>query len=136
MSRFVFPVIMYSGRYRPLIPIKLINPSTTISINTLCWIDSGSDTCLFPASLASDLGHNLTRGNLLHGQGVGSPRFQSYLHTNDLIISDGLGNIENYRCPTYFSTASYCGLLGLDGFFSHFRVYINYRKRVIVLETY
>ena len=137
MTRLYFPIISFQGDLRPVIPVGLTNPATNISLSTLCWIDSGCDLCLFPETLATDLGHNFTRGTVTQGRGVSGAMFNTYLHTNRLRIADQFGTSVDYRCPTYFTTSmGGWGLLGLKGFFSHFKVIIDYRNRLITLEEH
>ena len=49
---------------RPLIPIIIENPISKVEVFAMALIDSGADTCLFPAFVAADLGYELTTGVL------------------------------------------------------------------------
>ena len=46
------------------LPVRITNPATGESLVTWGLLDTGADACLFPAELASELGHDL------RGEGV------------------------------------------------------------------
>jgi hypothetical protein len=45
---------------RPILPIRITNPDTGLSVRSWGLIDTGADDCAFPARLATILGHNLS----------------------------------------------------------------------------
>lgn len=50
------------GLYRPLLPIRIVNPLTGKGQRTFGLIDTGADECAVPAGFAKLLGHNLLSG--------------------------------------------------------------------------
>lgn len=137
MANLFFPILLFHGCYRPVIPVKLTNPATGQSLPVLAWIDSGADSCIFPSNMAEIIGHNLTKGDKIEPRGYGSTNIPAYLHTNNLLLVDGFGTRSEWRSSTYFSAGiEGHGLLGLKGFFSHFKVDIDYRNRIIILREY
>lgn len=47
---------------RPMLFIKITNPNSGFSIDTIGIIDTGADCCAIPAVYANMLGYNLTNG--------------------------------------------------------------------------
>ena len=59
--------------FRPLLPIRILNPHTNMSFQSYGLIDTGADECAIPAGYAPILGHNLQAGNVKHintGNGI------------------------------------------------------------------
>ena len=129
---------IYSGEvFRPMIRFKIRNLSTGIVVAAFGLVDSGCDLCCFPAEYASKLGHNLDRGARRDLEGFDGSSRPAYLHENQVEFEDPAGAKAVYRCPTYFSEAlDGYGLLGIRGFFSHFRVTIDNANRLISLAEY
>lgn len=119
MARLFFPIILLQGKYRPIIPIKFINPQTGLEFTTLACIDSGADSCVFPKAIAGILGHNLEKGDKIDPHGYGGKTVSAYLHTNNIELTDIRRTTISWRCPSYFTEGvTRYGLLGLNGFFS------------------
>jgi hypothetical protein len=70
-KRYTYP--FYAPPHRPAgsyLPIRLVNPIDKVSFVWNCLVDTGADSCLFTAALASLAGHNLVgshRGQALLG---------------------------------------------------------------------
>ncbi len=114
--------------YRPVIPIKLIHQNK--SCKFLGLIDSGADECTFPGAIAEFLGHNLSRGKAKVFTGIGGS-VVAYLHQTDLEIGG-----TSFRTNVYYASEwdkMGFGLLGQGGFFSHFKVLLDYHKKEILL---
>lgn len=66
------PVYSLGGRYarpRPVISVSLIGPTDTRAKDAL--LDTGSDDTLFPETLATKIGVDLSNAPLLLGSGIG-----------------------------------------------------------------
>lgn len=114
--------------YRPIIPVRLIHQNK--SCKFLGLIDSGADECTFPGAIAEFLGHNLMKGKAKVFTGIGGS-VVAYLHQTDLEV-DGI----RFRTNAYYATEwnkMGIGLLGQGGFFSHFKVLLDYQKKEILL---
>ncbi len=57
-----YPFTCIGSIYRPMLPIKIHNPSTGKSFQTWGLIDTGADESAMPAGLAEPLGHELLAG--------------------------------------------------------------------------
>ncbi|MBU1615976.1 retropepsin-like domain-containing protein [bacterium] len=94
-------------------------------------IDSGANDCCFPGSIARDLGHDLEKGKERIFEGVGG-EVKTYLHQNYIQIQD-----VRIRGDLYFSDEWNdwgFGLLGRHGFFTHFKVIFDYRRKIFTIE--
>lgn len=114
--------------YRPIIPVKLIHQNK--SCKFLGLIDSGADECTFPGAIAEFLGHNLTKGKAKVFTGIGGS-VVAYLHQTELEI-DGMRFRTNVYYAAEWNMMGF-GLLGQGGFFSHFKVSLDYQKKEILL---
>lgn len=115
--------------YRPIIPIKVIHQEVEFPI--LGLIDSGADECSFPAVVGEALGHNIKKGKPREFGGVGG-KVTAYLHQNILQVEN-----RQFRCDIYFSEKWNnwgFGLLGQHGFFTHFNIFFDYKRRIFKLE--
>jgi len=138
MATLRYPFIEISpGVIRPIIPVTVYNPATRLHLTYLAWIDSGADFCAFPSEAAIRIGHNLHLGIQAAPIAVGGQKIQSYLHQNLLIFNDTNRNTSSHRADIQFvEVPMLFPLLGLKGFFSHFKVILDYGQRQILLEEY
>ena len=76
---------------RPLLWIRLTNPSTNLRIIALAIIDTGADDCVFPAQAAIQLSHKLNMGTR---KTIKTASGQSYVfaHTSRVDILETLPN--------------------------------------------
>lgn len=99
---------------------------------TFAIVDSGADNCVFPASIAERLGIPIPndRKSSFSGSTEG-PQTAYYAEVQATILPMDAPHIEPGQEPLSFSLyAGFCetlehvgmGLLGQDGFFSHFAV--------------
>jgi len=113
---------------RPVIPVTLIHPNHPEKRVTLhCAIDSGSDHCLFPTSIATVLGlYRVESGPTWVWAGAEDTTLVAYLHSIILEIEG-----HQWECSALFSHgvnhAPY-GILGLEGFFDRFNIQIDYKS--------
>jgi hypothetical protein len=116
--------------YRPVIPIGLSLGNRKITFDGL--IDSGADECTFPAWIANSLGHDVYRGKEKIFSGIGGSVL-SYLHKTQLHL-----NGITFIADVYYSHAwddMPFGLLGQAGFFAHFDIEFQYKKKTILLRS-
>ncbi len=115
--------------YRPVIRIYLSFEKR--GYNFFALIDSGADYCLFPAWIATALGHRLEKGQERTFNGVGGS-IKAYLHTTFIQIQD-----YQFRCDCFYSRhiSDYAyGLLGQVGLFSYFReIRLDYEHKQITI---
>lgn len=112
---------------RPVIPVTLRHPHHLEKQLTLhCIIDSGADHCMFPTSIASALDlYRVDSGPAWTWASADDNVLVAHLHPVILDIGE-----YHWECPALFSHdlnhAPY-GILGLEGFFDHFNVQIDYK---------
>ena len=117
---------------RPIISLDIINGSRSARIYAL--IDSGSDFCLFQGSLGTQIGLNVPNGKLEEIIGITGIPIKSYFHNIEL-------KIGGWRIPC-FAGFSFeldnlpLGILGQDGFFSKYRIMLDYSGESIELREF
>jgi hypothetical protein len=110
---------------RPILSVTLQHGD--LSIATFAIVDSGADNCLFPASLAAQLGITVPNQNTYVFTGTSEQGQLAYFETVQATIWNGRGEEAPLRFDLY---AGFCetlehvgmGLLGQEGFFSRFRI--------------
>ncbi len=80
-------------------------------------IDSGASGCLFHGSIGRAIGLDIGKGTLITTLGIGGP-LDVYLHDITLYIPGGPVITKAGFCDN----ASVAGLLGIAGFFEHFKI--------------
>ncbi|MDD5674341.1 MAG: hypothetical protein PHC61_09265 [Chitinivibrionales bacterium] len=139
--QFKYPFFEPPGRSAgPYLPIKITNPKENKSIEWYCLIDTGADSCLFSATVADILGHHLTGLSVKSSitKGVEGRTVRTWKHS--FIISlmhptqpgkivwqskkSLIDCIEHNECPL---------LLGVEDFLEHFRLTLDYRKKIAML---
>jgi len=132
------PIFSFAGNNTTVIlPIKIINPQSGKSYKTFGLIDTGATECAIPASIASLLGHDLTKGKpkeINTGNGLA----QAYGHTSTIEVyhplnpdSSAIYTIDNVLID--FMPNLKVPLLGVLGFMSNFKLTIDYPKRIFSL---
>jgi hypothetical protein len=104
----------------------------------LAILDSGADTCVFPASIAEALGIVIPNEKSSRFSGSNNePQIAYYEEVNATILPMDAPDIDPDQPPLTFPLyAGFCetmehigmGVLGLDGFFSRFNVNFHYAK--------
>ena|SRR3989344_7038687 len=108
--------------YRPIIPVILLFNKEFIGYEAL--IDSGSDYNVFDASVAEFLGIKVSFGHKRQIVGIGEQKIKGYEHKITLKIAG-----RRYNTLVIFSKqipSNSFGILGSQGFFSHFIVKFKY----------
>lgn len=114
--------------YRPILPVRIINPHTLKGYKTFGLIDTGADDCAIPAAYAPLLGHNLQAGQpkLIS---TGNGETIAYAHTTRFQIyhpSTGEHLYTMDDTPIDFMPNLHVVLLGVNSFLSQFVLTINY----------
>src|SRR3989344_6000303 len=109
--------------WRPIIEIILLYGKRVISYPVL--IDSGADYNIFHSGVADALGIKLTSGKKRRIYGLGEQPIKGYEHKIDLKMV-GLRSVQSKAIFTKELSDHAFGVLGNEGFFSHFRVRFDY----------
>lgn len=115
---------------RPVIPISLINYQIEVPYQIL--IDSGSDICIFDASLLEILGIDLISGERGELMGATGEPAVFYFHNIGIKVGGWRYNIKAGFMPQN-SSLEY-GLAGQQGFFNIFTVKFDLLKEEIELK--
>jgi hypothetical protein len=122
---------------RPFLPIFLINGPKVVRVFAV--VDSGADSCVFPASLASHLGIVLPNQNSSVFCGTGNDAQLAFYEDIKVAV---WSVVDRKIALTFDLYAGFCstmehvglGLLGQDGFFSKFKVSIDHRNQCFDIE--
>ena len=126
---------------RPMLWIRVVNPTKNLAFIALAIVDTGADECVFPARTAISLGHNLRRG-VRKTMRTASGITDAYGHTSRVDIlqmqqNGRCGNEILYTIPdTLIDFAVGCEsfLLGYRQFLSNFILEVNYPRQVFSLR--
>lgn len=125
-----------NGIYRPILPIRIINPHTGMGCKTRGIIDTGADDCAIPAAIAPILGHNLQAGEskvISTGNGTTA----AYAHTTTFEIFHPITGELLYTIgdtPIDFMPNLHVVLLGVNSFLSHFILTIDYPRKTFSIK--
>ena len=120
-----------SGIYRPILPIKILNPHASKGYRTFVIIDTGADDCAVPAVYAPLLGHNLQTGQQKIIS-TGNGETIAYAHTTRFeIFHPSTGKILYIinDTPIDFMPNLHVVLLGVNSFLSRFVLTIDYPQK-------
>lgn len=120
-----------NGIFRPILPVRIINPHTLKGYRTFGIIDTGADDCAVPAVVVPLLGHNLQAGKQKIIS-TGNGETIAYAHTIRFEIfhpSTGelLYTIDD--TPIDFMPNLHVVLLGVNSFLSRFVLTIDYPQK-------
>ncbi|MDP8236809.1 MAG: hypothetical protein P9M08_10540 [Candidatus Erginobacter occultus] len=127
---------------RPMLPIRVTNPETGLSLRSWGLIDTGADDCALPAAYARSLGHNLTAG-VSREIGTGNGVTVAYSHTCkiDIFRMEAGGTVSDTEIvysvddtPLDFLPNLHCILLGTKNFLNNFILTVNYPRKVFSLR--
>ncbi len=110
-------------------------------MTALAIVDSGADSCIFPASLAAQLGINIPNQNASVFSGTANAPQIAYFETVKVSIWDMQTKTFTAGFDLY---AGFCetlehvgvGLLGQDGFFSRFAVTMDRANSFFEINPY
>ena len=125
--------------WRLYLPLRITNPATTKFVMVYGLADTGADSTLFPAELATQLGH------VLKGSGVKSSitcgieqnNVMTYRHTFKLELLRPNGTVVQVAFPRVEIDCAESNppvLLGASDFLVHFNVSIRYKAHELVLD--
>ncbi|KKP67536.1 MAG: hypothetical protein UR68_C0001G0077 [Candidatus Roizmanbacteria bacterium GW2011_GWA2_35_19] len=133
MIKHRFKYQKYGQFYRPVIPVTLRNGSKVFRY--LALIDSGADQNIFHSNLTEILKLDITKLKPYSFTGIKrESSSKGYLG----IVELGIGN-EFFDAPVIFSddiSDNGYGIVGQFGFFSHFKVKIDYQGKDIELKSF
>jgi len=124
------------GVYRPILPIRIINPHSGKNFLSYGIIDTGADECAVPATFAPVLGHDLLAGipkNVSTGNGITN----AYSHTTIFEIYDPGTHEIAYTIvdtPVDFMPNLPVVLLGVRNFLSNFILRIDYPNKIFSIR--
>jgi len=121
--------------------IRICNPHTGQSLNTIGLVDTGADECALPAEFAQILGHDLEAGQVKQiatGNGVTT----AYSHTCRIeILAPNVAETsqEDTACVTEETPIDFLPnlntvLLGVGNFLGNFVLTVDYPRRVFSIE--
>lgn len=120
--------------WRPLVLAAIQTPGSDKSLRCAVCLDSGADSCVFPALFAPPLGIDLLALKKNLTGGVGSSGNITY-YTE---IEIDLGRDIKFKSLVGFSSAmdlQGIGLLGQAGFFDYYNVCFYQKQRKFTIET-
>ncbi len=121
---------------RPLLPIRITNPDTEISLDTFALIQSSADRSAIPAEYAAILGHNLTRGQS-RKISTGNGTTLAYSHTSTISLFD-LPALDKQNLTTVYRLEKTLiefvpnlshVILGVENFLAGFILAVDYPSR-------
>lgn len=143
MAAFVYPFqsIRPKAPTRPVVPVRVFNPDTGKSVLVWALIDTGADSCAFPAHYAVMLGHNLTAG-AARNVGTGNGKAKVYAHTTRVEVPRHIGGKYDFSLPAFTIQATpidfmpnlHMALLGAADFLSRFTLLVDYPHQTFTLQ--
>jgi len=118
---------------RPITVAVLTAPAGK-RLRCLVCLDSGADSCIFPASFAAVLGLDLLGMKRNFTAGIGSPANPTAYEKIGIDLGNGI-RFSSYVGFTPGLNALGIGLLGQAGFFEQFNVCFHYERRIFTIGT-
>jgi Aspartyl protease len=118
--------------YHAVLPVYIARPEKNAprSKRIEAFIDSGASRTTFHASIAEALGFEVKKGEQESTTGVDGKASTTYLHDVAFYAPGGVIQIRaafNYELPV-------AAILGMDGFFEHFRVTFDPTGKFVEIE--
>ncbi len=113
--------------YKPIIPIRLINPKTNKGIRIDALIDSGADATVLAATFGKEIGLDVRKGEEAKLSGLGGKAIRAYFH--EIILEVGGNKVGSFVGFTY--SKGVAAILGQIGFFDKFKVVFDQKKEAI-----
>ena len=118
-----------NSRLVPVVPVILKNGDKEFEIDAL--VDSGASSCMFAGMLGIGLGLDVKNGPSQEIYGLGSGSVRAYYHNVTLQI----GNVVWQEYVGFcFNNFRIDGILGQKGFFSNFKVSLDYQERCVIVN--
>jgi predicted aspartyl protease len=139
MPTHVYPFFKCADNVgRPWIPIFIINPTTNQKIGIMALLDTGADHCVFPKTVADQLGLDLKTGVNEVMQGLAEQKIEVWKHPFKLelqspdrksVIWKGkdtiVGCVEHDNIPP---------ILGFSNFMAYFKITFNHATKRILID--
>jgi hypothetical protein len=110
--------------------IALPEPRAPRSKKIEAFIDSGASRTIFHASIGRALGFQIEKGELEEPLGITGKPSKTYIHDIALYVPGGVIQIRG----AFSEDLPVAGILGMEGFFEHFKLTFDSAARQIVLE--
>lgn len=126
---------------QPLLPLRIINPHSGLSIRTWGVIDTGAKTTLIPKGIADDLKHDWQKGVAVKGPTAGG-ELRAYQHTFeiDVLGMDVQGKVDEGIVEAVIPRQQIpvadfqMVLVGVKEFLRNYILEIDYPQRVFSLR--
>ena len=137
--RFQDPDGQVDERARTWLPVLISNPSTGRATGTWGLLDTGADSCLFPARIATSLGHKLKGPGVKLNvtSGIEQTEVVTYKHSFRIgLLSPDRRSIvwRSRRLQIDCAESDPPVILGVDDFLARFRVTVDYVRRTVRLQ--
>ena len=147
MPKYSYPLVKYifpdgtsdDFAFHTLVPVKITNPTTGESVRITGIVDTGADSCLFPADVAEITGHNLQGDGVRSNVNVGIEQTSVPVYKHTFILE--------LLSPDYTETVWSSGeievdcsesnppvLLGAADFLKYFKLTVDYADERLSLE--
>ncbi len=117
---------------RPVIAIEVGHKDK--SFKYLALIDSGADFCIFHAQIGEALGIDVKNGKRLEYYGIVGVKEEAFFHDITIVVG---GYKKKCYCGFSYNfdkTKMPYGILGQNGFFNLFKIFMDYEKEEIELK--
>jgi hypothetical protein len=128
---------------RPMLFIKITNPASGLSIDTIGMIDTGADWCAIPASYANILGYVLPDGTP-KSVGTGNGITMAYSHISRIDVYHTERLLTNGDTEPIYTTSEIeidfmpklsMVLLGVNNFLGQFFLGVDYPAKLFSVRT-
>jgi len=126
-----FPDGKSGSFYSVILPVNIALPTKSAprSKRFGACIDSGASTCLFHASIGRALGFEIEKGEVQETIGINGPS-NVYMHDVALYAPGGIIMVR----AGFSNELPILGLLGMSGFFDHFKITFDPTSRTCTLD--
>lgn len=132
---YPFVILQKGSIPRPMLPIKIVNPDSGLTVPAWGLIDTGADDCAIPARYAPMLGHDLLKGKEKR-VGTGNGVTVAYAHTTTIEILKVDGDAVDETTivervvdtPIDYMPNLDTVLLGVENFLGRFVLTIDYPR--------
>lgn len=145
-NRQVYPFVRFQyedgsvdEESRTMLPIKVTNRATGISALVWGLVDTGADASLFPATLATSLGHDLNGDGVKSTvtSGIEQRPVATFKHTFCFELLSAKGTRTVWLTQSALIDCAESNppvLLGVKDFLSHFKLTVDYPSERLALE--
>ncbi len=142
MAKNVYPFFKLPNEPpRPWVPVLVTNVTTGKSLIVMALLDTGADKCLFPKTIADQLGVADFKADAISTdemQGVGENKIPVWVHRFkiDLMSPDRKttvwkGKEVDVACVEHNNIPA---ILGFNNFMTHFKITFNHATKKILMD--